>query len=191
MSNTNIKAKTKASMNVQLIGGAIAMVAAVVLPQILHLLGIMSGLGTKLGEVFLPMHLPIIAVGLLVGPYAGLIAGMLAPVISHLATGMPGSVLLPFMVIELAAYGMCAGGIKDVKAPIILKILTVQVTGRVVRAIAMLISVYAMGNTSINTAIILNSIKIGAFGLVLQWTLLPLFVFWVMKKKENNNGKDA
>lgn len=49
----------------------LAVLAAVAVTQVFHLLGAASGLGTALGEAFLPMHLPVILVGLLAGPYEG------------------------------------------------------------------------------------------------------------------------
>ena len=50
------------------------------------------------------MHLPIILVGLLAGPYAGLVSGALGPLCSFALSDMPGLVMLPFMMIELAVY---------------------------------------------------------------------------------------
>ena len=38
-------------------------------------------------------------------------AGALSPAVSFALTGMPRPALLPFMVLELAVYGLCAGGI--------------------------------------------------------------------------------
>ncbi len=69
--------KPHLSVKVQTLATFAAIVGAVAVPQIFHTLGAISGLGTALGETFLPMHLPIILVGLLAGPYAGAIAGLL------------------------------------------------------------------------------------------------------------------
>lgn len=70
---TSITSK-KLSVKTQTIGALIALVSAVALPQIVHVIGAASEMGTSLGEIFLPMHLPIILMGFLVGPYA---AGMI------------------------------------------------------------------------------------------------------------------
>lgn len=56
---TSAVSKTKLSVKFQTLGALISIVAAVAVPQVLHLLGAASGIGTALGEVFLPMHLPI------------------------------------------------------------------------------------------------------------------------------------
>ena len=69
--------KPRLSVKVQAIATLTAIVGAVAVPQIFHVIGAVSGVGTSLGEAFLPMHLPIILVGLLAGPYAGAIAGLL------------------------------------------------------------------------------------------------------------------
>ena len=144
-------------------------------PQIFHVVGAISGLGTGLGEAFLPMHLPIILVGLLAGPYAGAIAGAFGPLVSFALSGMPGLAMLPFMVIELAAYGL----LRTANMPTIAKVLLVQVGGRVVRAAAILFAVGVLGNTTVAVATIWMSVLAGLPGLILQWGLIPLIMFWV------------
>ena len=62
--------REKISLKAQAIGTIIALISAVALPQIIHVIGAVSGMGTSLGEALLPMHLPIILVGLLAGSYA-------------------------------------------------------------------------------------------------------------------------
>jgi uncharacterized membrane protein len=186
MSNVTV-AKPRLSIRVQTLATFAAIVGAVLVPQFFHVLGAISGVGTALGETFLPMHLPIILVGLLAGPYAGAISGLLGPLCSFALTAMPGKVMLPFMMIELCMYGLVAGLLRDVKLPTILKVLIAQISGRAVRAAAILLSVYAFGNTNIQVPVIWNSIKTGAFGLVLQWSLLPLIVFWVDNIKKNED----
>lgn len=172
-------AKPRLSIKVQALYTLGALVAAVALPQLFHLMGAVSGTGTALGETFLPMHLPIILVGLLAGPYAGAIAGVSAPLISSALTGMPSAAMLPFMMLELCVYGLSAGLLRTVKLPNIAKVLVVQVAGRAVRAIAILISFYLIGNTAVPVAVIWNSILAGIFGLALQWALIPLILYRV------------
>ena len=171
--------KPRLSVKTQTLATIGAIVGAVAVPQIFHILGAMSGLGTALGQTFLPMHLPIILVGLLAGPYAGAIAGLLGPVMSFALSGMPSAVMLPLMMIELCAYGLFAGLLRNHKMPTIGKVLLVQIGGRVVRAIAILFAVYVFGNESMKVASIWMSVVTGIFGLVLQWALLPLIVYRV------------
>lgn len=188
MSNTAILKtadKPRLSVKVQTLATLAAVVGAVAVPQIFHALGLVSGLGTALGETFLPMHLPIILVGLLAGPYAGAIAGFFGPLASFALSGMPGIAMLPFMMIELCAYGLFAGLLRNVKLPTIAKVFAVQAGGRAVRAVAILLAVYAFGSESVGVASIWMSIINGAFGLVLQWALIPLVVYRVENLKNH------
>lgn len=171
-----IKTKTSAAVG--------AVVAAVALPQLFHLLGMVSNMGTTLGETFLPMHLSIFMVGLLAGSAAGVISGALAPIISFALTGMPTIYMLPFMVIELAMYGLISGLLADKKMPSIAKLLSAQIGGRAVRAIAIAAGFYLLG-TKINPAVIWSSIVAGLPGLILQWVLIPLTIFYIDKKAQH------
>lgn len=168
--------KTKLSVKTQTIGGILAIIAAVALPQVFHLIGKISGIGTSLGETFLPMHLPIILAGLLTGPYAAGAAGLIAPALSFLMTGMPSSPMLPFMMIELCVYGVSSGLLKNTEMPSILKVLIAQIAGRLVRAAAILTAFYAFGSL-VKPMIIYKSILTGLFGIILQLVLIPLVVF--------------
>lgn len=179
--------KQKLSVRTQSLAAVTAVVAAVALPQVFHLLGAMSGLGTALGETFLPMHLPILLVGLLAGPCAGAVAGLVSPLASFALTGMPTSAMLPFMMIELCVYGLTSGLLRDVKFPAIGKVLCAQVAGRAVRAVAILLAFYAFGSHAVPVAVIWKSISAGIFGLVLQWVLLPLLLYRI----EHSASHDA
>ncbi|MBP1559670.1 MAG: ECF transporter S component [Oscillospiraceae bacterium] len=177
--------KPRLTVKAQTFAAIGAIIGAVALPQIFHVMGAVSGLGTKLGETFLPMHLTIFLAGLLAGPYAGAIAGLLAPLASFALTGMPTAAMLPFMMIELCAYGLFSGLLRNVNIPVIGKVLAVQVGGRAVRAAAILLSVYAFGNTAIPVSIIWTSIAAGIFGIVLQLVLIPLIVYRVENMSKN------
>lgn len=161
-----------------------AVVAAVALPQLFHILGMISDMGTALGETFLPMHIAILMVGLLAGPIAGVISGAAAPVISFALTGMPTIFMLPFMTIELAVYGLISGLLANAKMPTLVKLLISQIGGRAVRAIAIAAGFYLLG-TKINPSVIWTSIYISLPGLILQWTLIPLSVFYIDKKAKH------
>ncbi len=172
--------KQSRSLKAQTICTIIAIVSAVALPQLIHTLGAAAGIHSLLGEILLPMHLPIILAGLLVGPYAAGAAGILSPLISFALTGMPSAAMLPFMTIELAAYGICAGMLKNTKIPNVSKVLIVQLTGRIVRAAAILIGFYGIG-TAVKPAVILSSVKIGIAGILLQLILIPLVLYRLKK----------
>ena len=168
------------SVKAQTVGALVALASAVALPQLIHLIGAHTGSGSSLGELLLPMHLPIILAGLLCGPYAAGIAGALAPILSFLLTGMPAAAMLPFMAIELCAYGFFAGVVRNNKMPTVLKVLAVQVLGRAVRAAAILIGFYGIG-TAVKPAVIINSIVAGWLGILLQLCIIPLVMLLIKR----------
>ena len=180
---TNVLNSKKLSVKAQTLAGIITVIAAIALPQLVHVMGAASGLGTALGEAFLPMHLPIILAGLLCGPYAAAAAGAAAPLLSALLTGMPKPVMLPFMCIELCVYGLAAGLLRNAKLPTIAKVVIAQLAGRAVRAGAIVAGVNLFGS-SISVSVIWTSIAAGVFGIALQWALIPLVVYRLRGKAE-------
>lgn len=185
MSTKALRAISAPTIRTKVLATVIAAVSAVALPQLFHVVGDVSGLGSALGETFLPMHLPILMVGLLMGKYCGAVAGFAAPIISFALTGMPKIGLLPFMAIELCVYGFMMGALKDKKIPTFGKVFAAQVAGRIIRAAAILLAVYAFGYTSISVQIIWTSIAAGLPGLILQWSLIPLIAFYIDTKIKN------
>ncbi|PLS24461.1 ECF transporter S component [Bifidobacterium imperatoris] len=180
------------SVKFQSIAAALAVIAAVALPQIFHLAGAALGLGTVIGQTLLPMHLPVLLVGLLAGPYAGVATGALAPIISFALTGMPMAPMVPFMVIELAAYGLFAGLLRGVQLPAAVpaplawlgKLLGAQVAGRLVDAIAIAVAVSLLGNTAMTVASVWAAVITGLPGLVLQWVLVPVIMTAVDRRRD-------
>ena len=172
-----IVAQKKKTLGARLVVVLVTLVAAVLLPQVCHLLGRAAGVGSALGEMLLPMHLPILLAGALAGPFVGGVAGVLAPLVSFALTGMPGVALLPFMVIELGVYGLCAGALSRTKLPTVAQLVAAQFAGRALRAIAILIAVYGFSYTALPVAIIWNSVRVGLIGIALQWLLVPLIVY--------------
>lgn len=85
-------------------------IAAVALPQIAHMAG-----GAEAGAVYLPMYAPALVAGCILGPLWGLGAGALSPLASFAFTSlfmesaMPAAARLPFMVAELAVFGLVSG----------------------------------------------------------------------------------
>lgn len=184
MSTEKVLEKRRISVKTQVLASAAAIVGAAVIPQLFHALGAVSGLGMSLGEIFLPMHLPIIIVGLLAGPYAGAASGLIGPLASFAVSGMPGISMLPFMMIELCIYGLVSGLLRGSKMPVIAKVLAAQLAGRAVRAAAVLIAVYGFGS-GIASASIWTSVSKGLFGLVLQWTFIPLIIYRIENAEKN------
>jgi len=180
----SIQERKPLSISAQAAATAIAIVAAVVVPQFFHWLGIVSGAGKAPGVAFSPMHLPIIIVGFLAGPYAGAISGLLGPVAAHYLSGMPNAMQLPFMMIELAGYGLSAGLLRSIRLPLVAKTLVALIAGRLFRMIACIIAFYLLGNEKMRPLGIWMSIPRVLPGIVLQLVLIPLIVFRV-----ENRGK--
>ena len=168
----------KLSLSIKAAATVLAIVAAVALPQLVHVIGAVSGQGTMLGVAFLPMHLPIIFVGLIAGPAAGAIAGAAAPLASFLLSGMPMLAMLPLMMVELFAYGLVAGLLREVKLPSLVKVVIVQLAGRVVLTAATAIAVFAFGSSKTVAATWTSDLAAGLPGLALQWALIPLAAYW-------------
>ena len=174
-----VKTKTLAAIG--------AVLAAVALPRLLHLLGIVSNMGTTLGETFLPMHIAILAAGLLGGGTVGVISGALAPLISFALSGMPSIYMLPFMMIELASYGLICGLLANKSMPTLAKLLIAQIGGRAVRAVFIVGAFYLLGS-KIAPAVIWTSIAAGLPGLILQWALIPLMIYYINTKSQNGES---
>jgi len=182
----NAIALNKTSIKTQTLSAAAAVAAAVGLPQLLHVLGAATGLGTALGETFLPMHLPVLLAGFLAGPFAGLLAGAASPLVSYAFSGMPAALMLPFITIELAGYGLAAGMLRAGRLPVFGRLLLAQIAGRAVRAAAILIAVYGMGVTLIPISVIWTSVIAGLPGILLQWCLIPAVLLWAKNRAQNH-----
>lgn len=181
---TSFVQNKRLSVRAQALGALIAVTAAVALPQLAHLIGSHIGMGSALGEMLLPMHLPVILAGLLCGPYAAGIAGALSPVLSFLLTGMPTAEMLPFMAIELCAYGFFAGVLRDSRLPTVLKVLAVQLIGRAVKAVALMIG-FSCFSSTVNPFVIVTSTMAGWVGILLQLSVIPLVVY-LLKRADND-----
>ena len=174
MENTLSLRKNKALLKALTVAASV--VASVVFVQLFHYAGMISGLEAAVGSALLPMHIPVLVAGFLCGPAVGFAVGALSPVLSFMISGMPTAALLPFMVIELAVYGLVSGALSKTKLPVFASVLTTQVAGRAARAMAVVFAIYAMGNEALTLASIKTFILSGIFGIVIQWVAVPFAV---------------
>jgi len=188
---TRAIALDRAGVKTQTLAVLTAVIAAVALPQILHIVGAVSGLGTALGQTFLPMYLPIILVGFMAGAFAGAAAGMAAPLLSFTLTGMPTAIMLPILMTELTIIGFAAGMLRSLKLASFGKLILVQLAGKAAYALAILAAVYVFGSETLGTGQILASIQIGLPGFLLQWALVPLILFRVENRKRGEEQEEA
>ena len=155
--------------------------SAIVLPQILHGLGAVLGVGGKLGQIFLPMYLPVLIIGFYRGPISGAIVGAMAPIISYAITGMPVASLLPYITIELIALGAFSGAFAQLKLHTPIRVALAQIAAKALRLLVFAI-VLGVSKGTLNGlfAGVLISIPGAAIQLVLVSCLL------IKKEKETH-----
>lgn len=149
------------------------------LPQAFHFFGIGAG------QTFLPMHIPALCAGLLMGPGAGASVGFLSPLLSCLVTGgsMPAPIKLPFMMLEVATYGVCCAlayaRLRKTRLSVwfgsFLSVLFAQLCGRAVNALGTAAAVYLFGvsDKAVSMAAVWTAVLTGLPGIVLQLVVLP------------------
>ena len=163
-----------------LVLAALCTALGVVLPMTVH--AIPQG-----GQILLPMHLPVLLCGLTCGGPLGLLCGVLTPLLSHFATGMPPSPVLPAMVCELAAYGLISGLLarrlhtgrrtRDLYLQLVLSMLL----GRAVYG-AMNALVFSPGSYTLS-AFVAAAFVTALTGILLQLALLPPLVLLLEKAR--------
>lgn len=163
-----------------------AVVASLLLPQLFHALGIISGIGSAAGEMFLPMHIPVMIAGLCFGPVVGTAAGILSPLVSFMLSGMPGAAVLPFIVVELTVYGLASGLLSKAKLNSFVKLLIVQVAGHIARVASVTAAISFFGNTAFTYGTMALFITTGVFGILIQWLLIPMAVSRIGGIKNSN-----
>lgn len=175
------------------IKGAVSLflvVLAVTLPQIAHLTG-----GASAGAAWLPMYAPVLLAGCLLGWQWGLGVGILSPVVSFgftslaLGTAMPDLTRLPYMILELAAFGVVSGLFAKLirKNPFFAfpAVIAAQLSGRAIYLIYNLIAGRSF-------AALWASIQTGLAGLYIQAAVVPLIVIAlaVLLKRGNGQGNE-
>ena len=175
--------KTAAKITQETLFILLTVAGAVILPQILHLIGAQVGVGGQLGQMLLPMYLPVMILGFYRGACSGAIVGLIAPLVSFALTAMPAEKLLPYIAIELVATGLLAGLFAKVQLPAMLRVFTVQVLAKAVRLIS-LTTVLLVSGQQVTSAALTAGILTSVPGLILQL----LVVSYIIVKKDKANG---
>ena len=171
----NVALKTK--ITVKGLISVLLIASAVLLPQIVHLVGGVPG-----GVKWLPMYLPVLVAGCLLGTYWGLGVGILSPVVSFLITAavgnpMPALARLPFMIAELAVFASVSGLFgKKISQNMWMAfpaVLIAQISGRA--AFMLLVAIF-QNVSSLKLAVVWGQIQTGLIGLVLQALIVPLII---------------
>jgi len=152
------------------------------------------------GATFLPMHIFVLIAGLLFGWRAGLITGLLTPLVSHFISGMPVLNVLPQILIELSAYGLIAGILRQkYNLRPIWALLGAIIGGRLALLLAILV-IYLIAGQSYSPlgletnpfASFWSVINQGWPGIVIQLISIPVIVWLVGKFTARDiKGKQA
>lgn len=161
-----VKITVKTTLSVLLIA------LAFVLPQMTHAIG-----GAAAGALYMPMYLPALLAGILLGWKWGLAVGVLSPAVSYgfttlaLGSAMPNLTRLPYMILEIGAYGVVSGlfskRVQNTPALAFPVVLLAQVSGRVVYLVYNLIAGRDFSS-------LWASVQTGMLGLYLQAIIVPV-----------------
>lgn len=156
----------------KIVYASLLLACGVLLPQLFHLFG-----GPALGATFLPMHIPVLICGLLLGSIYGFSIGALTPLLSFLITGMPTAERMPFMVIELAVYGLVSGILAQRTRAIYPVLISSMVMGRIAYALALAVAFHLIGIGGAAPAAAWYAVLKGLPGIIIQLVLIPPVVY--------------
>ena len=174
--------KPRISMTRRITYGAVLLALSLVLLQLFHLAG-----ATPAGAVFLPMHIPVLLGGLILGPAFGLGIGAFAPILSFAVTGMPMAARLPFMIIELAAYGFIGGlfyqTFKLYKKwiGVYAALIGAMIIGRLAYGLSIVVAGSLFGLANMRLQAVITATMTGAIGIVIQLIIIPPIVLALKK----------
>ena len=141
------------------------------------------------GPTFLPMHIFVLIAGLAFGWRAGLIVGLFTPLASYAVSGMPVLRILPQIVVELSAYGLVAGILREkFNLRVAWSLVGAMIGGRLALCLTVLIIYLVAGENysplglEANPFIVVWSVmKQGWPGIVIQLASIPMIIWLVGK----------
>ena len=162
----------------KLVYSGVLIAIGILLPQIFHLAGKLSG------SIFLPMHIGILIAGFIVGPYHGALVGLIVPFLSSAITQMPQPPMLYFMVFELVAYGYFTGLFyHKFKKGKLVSLISSMIAGRIVYIIVAVIAgkLFDLPYAFLGAAAIIEKFSISILGIIIQIIIVPTIVLAVEK----------
>lgn len=157
------------------------MLVAAFLPLLIH-----ASLGKEGGATWLPMYLPVLLGGCLLGSIYGAAIGIASPIVSFfisqavMGSAMPIAAKLPFMIIELAVFGIISGffakAISNKPVMAFPAVISAQTAGRLV---FLLLGI--MSGQSVFAAI-----QKGLLGLYIQAAFVPLIIIFLARIIRND-----
>jgi len=145
------------------------------------------------------MHIFVLIAGLIFGWRAGLIVGLLIPLTSYAVSGMPVLPILPQIAVELSAYGLVAGILREkFNLRVTWSLLGAMIGGRSALFLAILVIYLVTGECYSPLGLetnplfsVLSAVKQGWPGVTIQLFSIPLVVWLagkaLSKKKLLNN----
>lgn len=149
---------------------------AVYTPTLIHYFAGIDG-----GRTFLPMPFFVLLAGLMLGWRAGLATALMSPIVSYLISGMPLMNILPFITLQLVAYGVVVGIIKE-KYNAVISVTVAIIAGWLAIGISLLL--FSKMNALNYVA---QGLKMGIWGIAIQLVLLPAIAILAKKHFGNEN----
>ena len=153
-----------------------AVAAAVALPQLVHMLGRLTGTGALTGQILLPMYLPVLLLGFYAGPAAGAAAGIVSPLLSFALTGMPAPSQLGIMTAELFCYGLFAGIFAPLRINPALKGIAASAAARLLRLAVTAAAVLIFKAEGLSLSGTLHILALGLPGMALHTVIAAYFI---------------
>jgi thiamine transporter ThiT len=137
------------------------------------------------GATYLPMHFFVFVAALAAGWQAGVIVGLLTPFASYAVSGMPALTILPQIAVEVTAYGLIAGLLRQkLHLNVVWSLLGAMVAGRIALLLAVFIvqavtgAVYSpLGPSATPFEAVWNTVAQSWPGILAQIVLIPV-AFW-------------
>jgi hypothetical protein len=159
---------------------AVFVVLSVLVPWVFHQFHLA-------GATYLPMHFFIFMAALASGWQAGVIVGLLTPFASYVVSGMPVWNVLPQIAVEVTAYGLLAGILRQkFNLRVIWSLLGAMLGGRLALLLAVIVIEFTTG--AIHSPLgaeagpslsVWHTIKQAWPGMLSQIILIPV-IFWTV-----------
>ena len=146
----------------------------IAIPRIFHIL-----VGSSAGVTFLPMHFMVLISAIVFGITSSCIVAGSSVIFSYLLTGMPALARMPYMLIELIIYGILLG-LFNKKFNSYISLIATMILGRILYAGVLFASVNLFGLNGYGISV-MQSIKSGIPGIILQLALVPVLAMIVKK----------
>lgn len=143
----------------------------IILPMLFHALG--------QGATFLPMHIPVLLAGFILSLPFAVAVGIITPILSSILTSMPPIFpVLPFMVFELATYGLVTSFLyRKLKLNVYVSLVGAMLSGRIVATIVVWVLINFFFATLPSPIIwVTAAVTAGLPGIVIQLALIPVLV---------------